>query len=182
MIAYTSDEYRASVARALTGADEALVFNGTLDHARIVVEEAFRAAKGHVRILSNQLASECYGAREVIDAARDFLRRPGTRLDILIEDDSAPVTSQPFLMSASEAGGSRVRVNVVPAIYVGDYQFNFLTVDDVAYRFESDRTKPIAVVAGGAAARPTVERLTSIFDRLFDSSGDVGLTLTSQPA
>jgi hypothetical protein len=179
MIAYTADEYRASVARALTGADEALVFNGTIDHARVVIEEAFKAAKSHVRILTNKLDPTCYGSRDVIDAALAFLRAPGARLDILVEDETAPVLTQDFLMAVTEAGGARVRANVVPAMYVEDYDFNFLTVDDVAYRFESDRTKPIAVVAGGASARSTVDRLTNIFDRLFDTGNEEALRLTA---
>jgi hypothetical protein len=72
-----------------------------------------------------------------------------------------------------------VRANFVPAMYVEEYNFNFLTVDDVAYRFESDRTKPIAVVAGGASARVTVDRLTNIFDRLFDTGNAKALRLTA---
>ncbi len=179
MIEHSSEEYRLSVARALTGADEGLVFNGTLDHARVVIEEAFKAAKDHVRILAHRLSPACYGAPEVIAAASAFLSRPDTKLDVLVEDASSGAATQPFLATAMSIGGHRVRALQVPQAFVDGYTFNFLTVDGASYRFEEDRSKPIAVVAGGAANLSSAKHLTGLFDRLFASSVPLELSLES---
>lgn len=178
MIDHSSEEYRASVERSLTGVDEGLVFNGTIDHARVVVEEAFKAAKAHVRILSNHLDSECYDAEPVVAAATAFVARADTKLDILVEAPSDMAPQPAFLRAVQAAGGTRVRFRIVPKEYLSTYTFNFLTVDDTAFRFEDDRAKPIGVVAGGAENGKIARHLVTVFDGLFSRSQPQELQLT----
>ncbi len=177
MIAHSSEEYREAVARALNGLDDDFVFNGTVDHARVVVEEAFKAARQYVQILSNRLSAVCYGSTPVTAAALAFLALNDSRIDILVEEPETLLSQREFLDAIQTAGGTRVRILQVPKALVGTYTFNFLTVDRRAFRFEADRTKPIAVVGGGASAKQIAEHLSSVFDDLFSRSAPLSLRL-----
>jgi hypothetical protein len=179
MIAHSSEEYRTAVARALAGADSSPVFNGTLDHARVVIEESFKIAQSHVRILANKLSPACYDSEEVVAAATAFLSKPDTKLEMLVEEPEAGAASNRFVQAVRRVGGSRVRLLAVPKDIQQGYTFNFLTLDGSAYRFEEDRTKPIAVVAGGAANLPVARHLTELFDNLFARSEEVPFSLAS---
>jgi len=159
------DSYRAKVAKVFSGGEHETVFNGTLDHACIVTEEAFRAAKHHVRILTNKLDPACYGTPAVLDAALEFIANPDARLDVLVEDPSAVAAGRNiFLKEMSAAGDKRVRVGIVPTDTTGRYEFNFLSLDECAYRFESDRANPIAIVG---CESTTAKHLAKLFDSLW---------------
>ncbi len=162
------EEYRTRIRAALIGEDERPMFNGSLRHAQIVIEEAFKAASKQVRILSNGLDSECYGQQPLIDIVRQFLNMKETTLSILVEKSRDDVCQGRFYKNfESEIGEGRIKLAFVPAEISDDYQFNFLVVDESAYRFEADRRMPEAVVAGGASAADAAQNLARLFDSLF---------------
>lgn len=168
--------YREQVAKVMGGTQKDVVFNGTLEHACIVVEQAFIAAKSHIRILTDKLDCDCYGREGVRHAMRTFLGKPGTKLDILIEnaDAASSIYARAFTKEAAELAGARVYVAHVPETLSRTYSFNFLIVDDVAFRFEEDRRVPVAAVAGGPDHADGVENLTRIFEAIKASSTPVG--------
>jgi hypothetical protein len=164
---WNRDLYRIQVASVLRGVVRDTVLNGTIEHASIVTEEAFKAASNHVRILSERLDPFCYANAGVLQAAKAFLASPDTKLDVLVEDGRLNLDQSPFVEAVRRVGGERVTVKVVPAATVQSYGFNFLTVDHKSYRFEDDRAHPIAVVGNEPGS---AEHLANLFDRLFAHS------------
>lgn len=161
-------EYRDDVRRVFSGKSADPVFNGTIDHASVVIEEAFKAAKSDVRILSKRLDADCWARPAIIEAAQDFLARQGTHIHILVESFGAGgcTHQNEFLAAVKAAGDGRVEIRVVPPEIVQRYTYNFLVVDDVAYRFEEDRNEHVAVVAGGPSNSGRTERLLNIFSAI----------------
>lgn len=164
MTAAVESTYRDQVARVLAGTESQPVFNGTTDHACVVIEEAFKAAKRNVRLLTRSLNTACYGKDAVIAAARRFLEQGG-RLSILVESASASDASHPFFRALAAHAG-QIDVCIVPPEVVELYKYNFLVVDDVSFRFEQDRREHIATVAGGPAHADGTKNLTAVFSEL----------------
>ncbi|ADG11400.1 hypothetical protein B7G68_15150 [Caulobacter segnis] len=164
--------YRAEIAKVMSGESSDVVFNGTLEHACIVIEEAFEAARSHVRILTNRLDCNCYDRDTIVDSMRRFLDRPGMRLDVLVEDETSAATAmgRRFIEEAESAAGERFTILAVPQRIVEQYKYNFLLVDDVALRFEEDRRAPVAVVSGGNEALPVVKNLLRVFNAIQSAS------------
>ncbi|MHB8286160.1 MAG: DUF7931 domain-containing protein [Caulobacteraceae bacterium] len=174
-------DYRAQVSELLSGARSGRALNGTIDHASVVVEQAFAVARSHVRILTHSLDGQCYSRIAVRKAALDFLQRDGTSLEILVEDSSAAsqASTHRFLRDVLEAAPDKVSLKLVPADLVVRYRYNFLVVDDTGYRFESDRDQPIAVVAGGQEFASTTTNLTAIFTSLAAASAPIALPIAA---
>ncbi len=161
------EDYRSSVRAAISGDDERAVLNGSLKHAQIVIEEAFRAASQRVRILSNSLDGGCYDSPSVLALVKDFLARAGTSLSILVETPISEIQSGIFYKTfEAEIQSGKIDLAYVPSAISKDYGFNFLVVDERSYRFEADRRKPEAVVLGGAHAALPAQRLARLFDSL----------------
>lgn len=162
----TNQAYRSSVARVFAGLSDEPVFNGSLEHARVVVEEGFRAARKSVRLVTNRLDTVCYGEPDVLRAATDFLNRDDTNLEVIVEDERAFSDCAGVIDELKRAGGDRVLFRQVPHDVIGLYRYNMMLVDDTAYRFEQDRDEHLAVVAGGPANRDHMVKLEAAFDAL----------------
>jgi hypothetical protein len=155
----------------MSGDSENAVFNGSIRHAQIVVEEAFKAATNRVLLLTENLDQACYDSGSVIDAARSFLCREGARLLILIESTADEMTSSAFLRSLKEFS-ARVDVRYVPKSVSAKYSCNFMVVDEKACRYEANRATPEAVVFGGGANLTTVKHLADVFLALHGATAE----------
>ena len=161
--------YRDKVARVFAGREAEPVLNGTIDHAQIVVEEAFKAAKRRVRILSSEL-EPLFVSSAVRSAIIAFVTAPDSQLEILLEGAELGESTRDMIRELGRLGGDRVRVSTVPADIAKLYQYNFLLVDDAGYRFADNRDEHIAVVAGGPNNRMRLDRLGGIFEQIQNLS------------
>lgn len=123
------------------------IYNGSYDHAAIIVENMFAHARDRMSILSGGLNARVYGPKEVIEQAKLFLADPRHKLQILVEDPKVLTTEHPFLEKFWD--NENVEVRVVPSGLKSLYDFHFLVMDGDSYRFESDKTSPSAVAAFG---------------------------------
>lgn len=170
MISDNADEYREMVRMALSGDANTPVLNGSLRHAQVVIEEAFKAATSKVRILTSELDSSCYGVSAVMVAAKNFLKADDAKLVILVERPADQVRNNPFLHNLEdEIASGQVEIGYVPDALSNTYGFNFMVVDDRACRFEADRRIPEAIVMGGDQGAQISLRLGRLFDGLRDS-------------
>jgi hypothetical protein len=158
--------YRNSIARVFAGTLSEPVYNDTLEHVKIVVEEAFLAGDEKIRLLTNRFNPTCYGEPAIMRAAARFLSKDRSMLHILIEDSSELEACNPLLDRLTLAGGDRVKISILPRSAVANYAYNFLVVDKKGYRFEADRIDHIAVVAGGEKNLTRTRHLIEIFDAL----------------
>lgn len=168
------EAYRETVAKALRGEISKPVFNGTVEHACIVVEQSFKVAQTSVDLLTNSLDPICYGLPQVREAMMQFVARPASKLTILIEDANAASAirrGQNALIGELRAvADERLDVRQVPEALVEQYDYNLLLVDNTGYRFEEVREKPIAVVAGGEDNADVRANLSRIFGVLAENS------------
>ena len=168
------EAYRETVAKALRGELSKPVFNGTVEHACVVIEQSFKVAQTSVDLLTNSLDPVCYELPEVREAMMQFVARPASKLTILIEDADAASAirrgENPLIGELRTAADGRLDVRQVPEELVEQYDYNLLLVDKSGYRFEEVREKPIAVVAGGPKNAAIRENLNRIFGVLAENS------------
>lgn len=179
--------YRERVREAISLRNGVPILNGSINHAGIIVAEAFLAAHHKVCLLSHRLDQGCYD-ESVRNAAAYFLADPDHKARILIEssiddeNNNYQWNKHPFIKAFEDylKEGDRLEIRIVPENWVRRYSFNFLILDDYGFRFEADRAKAAAVAAFYPPPKEgevieDVEHLQSIFDQLWDKS--VKLTL-----
>jgi hypothetical protein len=122
------------------------IFNGSADHAAIIVENLFRVATHHVRILSGDLDARVYGNHRVVQRAEEFLGHSDHRLDILVERDTFSA-SHPFVRAI--AGNENVAIKLISPEVSEGVPYHFMTADEDCYRFEELKGTHKAVAAFG---------------------------------
>lgn len=141
------DEYRRKVARLAESRAGDAVYNGSMEHAIIVIEALFRYAKRKVRILTGSLNPLVYGPMEVIVAAHGFLGERGRTVEIVMEDE--PIPGNPFISTLGSSPNLEIRSQTGAGTIV--YGCHFVLADDDCYRYEEDKSKMSAVAAFGDA-------------------------------
>ena len=151
------------------------VFNGSMDHAEIIVENMFAHAEKHVNILTGKLNARVYGTEEVKEEARLFLADAENKVQILMEEvDMADLKDHPFFDEFHNY--DNVVVREVPKELSSLYDFHFLVMDGDSYRFEEDKTKTAAVAAFG---EPTgAANMERTFKRIWAAGKPVSLPQT----
>ncbi len=163
--------YREQVVAAMeAGANPAapaprdVIFNRSAEHAAVIVEHLFRAAKEHVLILSSRLDTQVYGVLGVIEAGTQFLRdNPRARIDLLIETD-VDATTHRWLRAVMDVDRTRVTITKMPPALTARYKYNFAVADGKHYRLEQDRAKFEAFAQFGN--RKIGHQLTTTFESL----------------
>ena len=158
--------YAERFEKALTEGSSFANYNKDMAHASIIVCLGFRYAKRHVRLLSHQLDPVLYGSKWFQDELTDFLENRSGRVQILLETDVAE--GHPVIALGAKYDTFEVRR--IRDDLVSNYPFNFMTVDDVGYRFEQNREYPEATVVFNLNDDPDFEDLRKICVEWFDSN------------
>ena len=133
-------------------------------------------AKRKVLLLSNRLDPLLYATLTFDTPSISFLERDGTHLDVLVEKPDEIDQQHPIRLLAERYPG-KVEVNAIPADKVEQYEFNFMVVDDIGFRFERNRDSHGAVVSFNetdAERTEMRERLVKIFDFLKENAVPLG--------
>ena len=168
-------DYTRRLERALKQKKPYGVYNRDMSHAKVIVSVAFRHAKKEIRLLSHKLDLELYADSIFLwFEAERFLRSEG-RLTILVETD---VPEDHPLRVLARQYKDTVELHRVPDHIVKTYEFNFMLIDNIGYRFESDREKCEAFVAlnddGTLFSFGNIfSRLEKIFSDLKDESAPI---------
>ena len=159
--------YRKSVFDLVEQKTGEAIYNGSIEHASIVMEALFAYAKKTVKILTGMLNPSVYGSFEVILAAHRFLGIPSSRIEILLEDPSVRPLNPFFTMLENR---ENLLVRCVPKQVRINYRCHCAIADGDGYRFEADKSKPFAVAAFGDADGGRV--LTEVFSELWKLAED----------
>lgn len=138
-------DYRIKVTRFAEERNGGAVYNGSIEHAIIVIETLFRFATSKVQILTGFLNPIVYGTAEVVVAAHRFLSDPRSTVDIIM--DSPPLPNNPFIDSFLKLPNFRLRRLRDDGTIM--YNCHFMLADNDCYRFEEDKSKISAVAAFG---------------------------------
>ena len=169
----TFDEYRQFVRSLALKREGQPIFNASIEHASVVIENLFAHAATKVNVLSGVFKPRVYGRDAVITEARLFLASSRkNKLRIILEEDSPPDRSiHPFFTACSSF--PNVELRVAPAKVQDLYGFHFVVVDDDCYRFESDKKLPAAVAAFGDS--DGAKNLAGIYSVLWDRCEQVDI-------
>jgi hypothetical protein len=170
------EDYRGHIDRVIREMSGETVLNGSHSHATILIERMFANAERSMDILTRKFDPRVFGTSEAIEQAELFLGDSDRKARVLLEElEESHLSSHPFIQRLRgfwEFGN--LEIKVLPKKYADDINLNFAVMDDSGYRFERDKSKPIAVAAFGDKDFP--KRLKEFFDTLWDISAPVQLS------
>lgn len=165
-------DYREEIREAIIAMDGRPVYNRSLEHAAIIIEEMFGLAKDEVKLFTGRLNADVYGTPPVIDRAKEFLVGSGHKVRILIEEqvDEGELRRHPFIRSMSRFDNLEIR-----RLRLEEYDpdFHMMLVDQRSYRFEPDKRQFEAVATFGDPA--TTKHLNGLFEQLWKAGDAVQL-------
>jgi hypothetical protein len=157
------DEYRSHINRLVAEMSGETVLNGSHAHAAIIVERMFANAKNEMAIITRNFDPRIYGAGDTVDEAELFLGNPSRTARVVIENcDDEALERHPFwrrLHAYPNLKFYKLDPTVSQALKV-----NFSVMDDNGYRFEKDKTEPVAIASFGDAA--FAAKLKDLFERI----------------
>ena len=160
------NDYARALDSALKWKRAHSAYNRDMVHAKIVVTAAFRGAREKIRLLSHRLDRDLYATQSLIDEATDFVVRRRGQVDILVESDVPE--DHPLQVLARQHPGS-VTISRVPDETVEEYDFNFMIIDKIGYRFEGDREKYKALVVVHERKSDLFNDSMEMLDKIFTS-------------
>ena len=132
-------EYRARVIAARLSRSGDTIYNSSHRHAAVLIEQLFLDAENDVRIICRQLCGRSFGSPLAIAAAERFLERGGTSLNVIVDAPEVDADGRNAFLDRFEgrAGVSISKGGVM-------VPFDFMVVDQRAFRFESDAKTSVA--------------------------------------
>ena len=156
------NDYARQLDSALTHGKTYVNSNRDVAHAKVLVFLGICHAKEKVLLLSEKLDWTLYGMPRFVEEVSDFLERGG-RMEVLVETD---LQGDHPMMGLSKRNSS-LSIRKVPESLVDKYNYNFMVVDDVGYRFEHDRERPAAYVSfNDDEDAEMIERRKAVFESL----------------
>lgn len=161
------EQYRDLVMDAAKSKNGDPIYNASLEHAAILVENLFKVAERDVNIFSGSLNPRVFGGSKVLDRAAQFLGRSGSKVRIIVENEAdIDIEDHPFLKRFKDTDDLElVRLDKDLSEKTA---YHFIVADSDSYRFEKNKSKPAAVASFGDA--PGGERLSTIFEKLWQKS------------
>ncbi|HEX8309599.1 MAG TPA: hypothetical protein VF645_14400 [Allosphingosinicella sp.] len=146
------------------------IYNGSPEHAAIVVEQMFASAQSTVKIVTGDLNARVYGTRGVVQRAREFLGHSDHSLEILVEHQTFS-DSHPLLEEL--AGQRNFVISLIPPSVSEILEYHFMTADNDCFRFEAEKNSHAAVAAFGD--KETAAHLNGIFETLNAASRTIDI-------
>ncbi len=164
------EKYRELVKSHADGMDGIAFYNGTTEHAAVILENIFRTAELEVCILTKQLDPSVYGRAEVVSELTKFLSRNGSRVRILHEEDAELCldAGNPFVAKLCEHK-SQYTARRIDRELGNVIDYRFVAADRKSYRYQPDKTKRWQAIAAFNDVR-NAAKLTSNFDQLEQMS------------
>lgn len=157
--------YREQVKRLASERSGETVFNGSAEHAAVIMENLFGCAHDCVRIFTGDLNAKVYGATPVVNRARQFLGHSDHRVMIIVESLTVSGSHPLVEELADEANFEIFQLDRSLAERVN---FHFSTADGDCFRFEREKGSHAAVAGFGDAE--TAEHLNGVFSQLLEHS------------
>lgn len=166
------DAYERYVRQLARKGNGASIFNASVDHAAIVIENLFDQAQGRVDILSGFCEARVFGKPPVVAAAHLFLAASfRNRLRIVLDQDRPEQRQDnPFFQMCASL--SNVELRIAPVATQAKYGYHFVVADSNSYRYEEDKNSSAAIAAFGHEAG--AQHLSSIYDEIWQACKPVG--------
>ena len=148
-LAMDIEEYKLLVDRCARERLNRIIPNGSPIHARILIAKLFETARHTAVLVSGQLmdttkdGDEVYGYKDVITAAVQFLRRQGSKCQIILEEPIDMGVRNRFLRATINDNDRKGEIVIYPkteAVTVTSTP-HLMVNDALAYRLELDNKK-----------------------------------------
>lgn len=156
----TLNDYTVRVRLAARECKGTAIYNSSPAHAEIILTNLWANAERHVNLLSQCLNQEVYNSDGLIEAAQQFLSRPNTQAEILIED--TPQATNRFYKAMQ--AHNNVTIKTIDEGLHSRYDFSLMTADGKSYRFAEDKFEMSAVAAFGD--EENAQRLDNVFEEI----------------
>jgi hypothetical protein len=141
--------YKQLVDRCARERLDQVIPNSSAEHARVLIIKLFETARQRAVIISGRLVDttpdgcEVYGFKEVVDSARQFLKRHGTNLEIILEDPIDLGDKNRFLKTIVDDRERQGSVTIHPetGCVSSTRTPHMMASDALAYRMELDNEK-----------------------------------------
>ena len=165
------DAYRSAVIAAIQSRNDDTIYNASIEHASIIIEEMFLGASQSIDIFTGRLNADVYGRDFIIDAAKEFLKK-GHQLNVLFEENilDGDIGLHPFIRGVSQLKEIEVRRLKQE---LKKPEFHMILMDEDCFRFESDKRKPDAIAVFGN--RKIFQNLREIYTSLWHYSDPVSV-------
>ncbi|WP_088308089.1 hypothetical protein [Novosphingobium sp. B 225] len=160
--------YREHIKRLASERTGETVFNGSADHAAVIVENLFASAQSCVRILTGDLNARVYGATPLVHRARQFLGHSDHKLQVVVEELNVS-GSHPLIEELADEPG--FEMYLLDSDFSKQVAFHFATADADCFRFEREKNSHAAVAAFGDAE--TTQHLNDLFTVILSHSQKV---------
>lgn len=161
-------EYSVRVNVAMEKGEPFSTYNRDILHASEIVACGFRYAKEEVNLLSNELDLRLYGEDYIARLVEDFVGERNGKLSILVETD---VELEHPVLRVCKKFPNNTTVKRVPDQWQKRYDYNFMLIDDIGYRFEANRKSQNAIVSFNQDDQiETRKNMKTCFDVLAENS------------
>lgn len=172
------ERYKLLVDRCARERLDYVISNGSPHHARILIAKLFDTARQLASIVSGELVDttednvEVYGYEEVIFSALHFLRREGTKLQIILEDPINLQSDNRLLKAVINDVDRKGAVVIYPATgaVAVTRTPHIMVTDALAYRLETKKIEAFANFGDDKGATS----VTALFNKLQDYVGQAG--------
>lgn len=173
------EDYRGHIDRVIREMSGETVLNGSHSHATILIERMFANAEKSMDILTRKFDPRIFGTSEAIEQAELFLGDKERHSRVLLEEvDETNLSNHPFISKLKDfLKSGNLEIRVLPKHFADSVNINFAVMDDRGYRFERDKSRPVAVAAFGEAEFP--KRLKEFFDSMWTQSEPIALNESS---
>lgn len=183
----STKEYYSNIDECAENKTDQLIPNGLAEHAVYLMSKMFSNAIEHVRLFTGELTDAItrnvkdgtpqtvpvYTEPKLIEAARNFLKREGSILDILVQDDSGNIALRGFvqIIQKMKAEGEVIgTVNIRKANpEIMSLKNHFMVMDDMGYRLETEHKNTKAVANFGDKEFSC--SLAKVFDNVLFKNG-----------
>ncbi|WP_157081241.1 DUF7931 domain-containing protein [Novosphingobium naphthalenivorans] len=155
-------DYREHIKRIARERKGETVYNGSADHAAIIMENLFASAQQCVRIFTGDLNAKVYGAAPVVQRARQFLGHSDHVLQVIVEDLTVS-SSHPLIEELAEEDG--FEMYQLDQDLSKHIPYHFSTADADCFRFEREKNSHSAIAAFGDSE--TTEHLNDVFSEML---------------
>ncbi len=158
--------YSKIVTKLADSGSPELISNGDESHARILIHQLLIRGTERITIFSSCLKPAIYNNERVIFALKEFLNRQGVKLEILLQSPDKEVENREFFKLCNSFPGKCEIKHVVNKEHK-ELKAHFVTMDNKAYRFCADSTKPKTEAVASFNRPKTAINLLEQFKYLF---------------
>ena len=174
--------YFAMVDSACENHENSVISNGKAVHAIYLLYKLIANAKSEIRVLTGKLAPtlddgryHAYSDPKIIEAAAEFAANGGVLRILFADGSEEDRNTHPFIRNVFErVPNAKLELGMPDNDVWGESDPHFITMDEEAYRFETNTMTKQALANFGD--KELSRELTKLFDVLWEGGTKIPLT------